>query len=123
MKASVPYNDLIGTASASLDSPSDLNEFLASRGVDTDRYSAIGASFYAHDIDVFSASIICIDNEESTEEKNHIVKIEFKEEFDKEEFFELFKGFEVVITMKNGNFQNQEIDESFTIDDRKSENK
>ncbi len=63
MKASVPYSDLVGTASASLDSPSDLNEFLASRHVDTERYTAIGASFYAHDINAFSANIICLDYE------------------------------------------------------------
>jgi len=121
MKASVPFSDLLGTASASLDSPSDLNEFLASRQIDTDRYTAIGASFYAHDIDVFSASIICLDSEKSTLEKNHIVKIGFEAEFDKEEFFELFKGFEVVVSMKKGGFQTQEIDESITIDDRKKE--
>lgn len=121
MKASVPYSDLAGTASASLDSPSDLNDFLVSRQVDTDRYSAIGASFYAHDIDVFSAAILCLDNEKSTEEKNHIVKFEFEAEFDKEEFFELFKGFEVVVTMKNKAFQNLEIDERITIDDRESD--
>lgn len=121
MKASVPYSDLIGTASASLDSLSDLNDFLDLRQVDTDRYSAIGASFYAHDVDVFKAYIICLDNEKSTKEKKHIVKIGFEAEFDKEEFFELFKGFEVVVSMKNGGFQNKEIDESITIDDRPAE--
>lgn len=118
MKASVPFSDLIGTASASLDSPSDLNEFLDARGVDTDRYSAIGASFYAHDIDSFEANIICIDNTNSTAAKNHIVKMGFKAEFDKEEFFELFKGFEVVISMHKGGFQQDEIGESIIIDDR-----
>lgn len=120
MQATVPYSDLLGTAAASLDSPSDLNEFLESRQVDTDRYSAIGASFFVHDIDVFSAHIICFDKEKSTAEKKHIVKMGFEAEFDKEEFFELFKGFEVVVSMKKGDFQTLEIDESITIDDREN---
>lgn len=63
MKASVQYNDFIGTSAADISDHTNLNEFLASRGVDTDRYNAIGASFYVGYSDFFSASIICIDNE------------------------------------------------------------
>jgi hypothetical protein len=47
MKASTQYNDFIGTSAADISDHSDLNEYLSSRGVDIDRYIAIGASFYA----------------------------------------------------------------------------
>jgi len=118
MKASVQYNDFIGTSSADINDHTNLNKFLASRGVDTDRYDAIGASFYAGYSDFFSASIICIDKEQSTAEKKHIVKIGFEAEFDKDEFFDLFKRFYVVISKKYDGYQDQEIDEEITVDDR-----
>jgi hypothetical protein len=117
MKASVQYNDFIGTSAADISDHTNLNEFLATRGVDTKRYDAIGASFYAGYSDFFSASIICIDKEQSTEEKKHIVKIRFEAEFDKDEFFDLFKRFEVVISKKYDGYQEQEIDEEITVDD------
>lgn len=118
MKASVQYNDFIGTSAADISDHTNLNEFLASRGVDTERYDAIGASFYAGYSDFFSASIICIDKEQSTQEKKHIVKIGFEAEFNKDEFFDLFKRFDVVISKKYDGYQDQEIDEEITIDDR-----
>jgi len=118
MKASVQYNDFIGTSAADINDHTNLNKFLASRGVDTDRYDAIGASFYAGYSDFFSASIICIDKEQSTAEKKHIVKIGFEAEFDKDEFFDLFKRFYVVISKKYDGYQDQEIDEEITVDDR-----
>lgn len=118
MKASVQYNDFIGTSAADISDHTNLNEFLASRGVDADRYDAIGASFYAGYSDFFSASIICIDNEQSTADKKHIVKIGFEAEFDKDEFFDLFKHFDVVISKKYDGYQDQEIDEEITIDDK-----
>ena len=121
MKASVQYNDFIGTSAADISDHTNLNEFLAIRGVDTNRYDAIGASFYAGYSDFFSASIICIDKEQSTEEKKHIVKIGFEAEFDKDEFFDLFKRFDVVISKKYDGYQEQEIDEEITVDDRQAE--
>lgn len=70
MKASVQYNDFIGTSAADISDHTDLNKFLSSRGVDTDRYDAIGASFYVCYSDFFSASVICIDQEQSTSDKS-----------------------------------------------------
>mgnify|MGYP000741847671 CR=1 FL=1 len=121
MKARVSYEDFIGTSSADISDHSDLKQFLVTRGVDVERYVAIGASFYAGYSDFFSASIICIDNEQSTENKKYIVKIGFEEDFDKDEFFDLFKRFNVVVTRKYRGYHDQEIDEEFTIDDRKQE--
>lgn len=121
MKADVQYNDFKGTSAADISDHTNLNEFLSSRGVDTERYDAIGASFFAGYNDFFSASIICIDKEQSTATKTHIVKIDFEAEFDKDEFFDLFKRFSVVITEHYDRYQDQDIDERIIIDDRDNE--
>jgi len=121
MKASVQYNDFKGTAAADISDFSNLNDFLKSRGVDTERYNAIGADFYAGYSDFFSASIICVDNERSTEEKKYIVNIGFERELTKDEFFDLFKRFNVIISQRFGGYENMEIDEEFTFDDREDE--
>lgn len=121
MKASVQYNDFIGTSAADISDHTNLRDFLDSRGVDTDRYEAIGASFYAGYSDFFTASIICIDNEQSTADKKHIVKIGFESKFDKDEFFDLFKRFDVVITKKHDGYHDQEIDDEISIDDREQD--
>lgn len=118
MKADVQYNDYIGTSAADISDHTDLNKFLASRGVDTDRYDSIGASFYAGYSDFFSASIICLDKHKSTSEKSYIVSISFEDELNKDEFFDLFKRFNVVVSTKYGGYQNKEIDEEIMIDDR-----
>jgi len=82
MKASVQYNDFIGTAAADISDHTSLNEFLGSRGVDLVRYNAIGARFYASYNDGFRASIICIDNQKSSEKGRYIVSLSFEESFD-----------------------------------------
>lgn len=118
MKATVQYNDFIGTAAADISDHTDLNKFLAFRGVDTDRYEAIGASFYSGYCDFFSASITCIDKQKSTEQAIFITKISFKDEFDREEFFDLFKRFNVVISKKHRNYNELEIKEEIKFDNR-----
>jgi hypothetical protein len=118
MKVTVQYNDFIGTAAADISDHTDLNKFLASRGIDTDRYEAIGASFYYGYSDFFSASIICIDRQQSTKSNKFITKISFEDEFDREEFFDLFKRFNVVISTKHGNYSELEVKEEITFDDR-----
>ena len=118
MKATVQYNDFIGTSAADISDHTKLNDFLASRGVDTDKYEAIGASFYANYSKSFTASIICIDKEQSSESKKHIAKISFEASFDKDEFFDLFKRFDVILAKKHNGYQENEIDEEIIIDDR-----
>jgi hypothetical protein len=119
MKADVQYNDFIGTSAADISDHTNLNKFLASRGVDTDRFDSIGASFYAGYSDFFSATIICIDKQKSTEANPYLVSISFEDKFDKDEFFDLFKRFNVVISTKYGEHQDRKIDEEIIIDDRK----
>lgn len=118
MKALVQYNDFIGSSAADISDHTDLNKFIATRGVDTDRYLAVGARFYSNYSHGFSASIICIDKEQSTEKKKHIVKLSFGKKIDRTEFFELFKRFEVIITNKDSGYIDQDIDEEVTMNDK-----
>ncbi len=122
MKASVQYNDFKGTAAADISDFSNLNDFLKDRGIDTERYNAIGASFYAGYSDFFLASIICVDKEQSTEEKEYIVKIGFEKKLTKDDFFDLFKRFNVIISQSFSGYENMEIDKEFTYYDREEEN-
>ncbi|MEA4975765.1 MAG: hypothetical protein VB046_08530 [Paludibacter sp.] len=118
MKANTQYNDFIGTSAADISDHTDLRKFISSRGIDTEKYEPIGASFYHGYSDFFTASIICIDNEQSTKDKPYIVSLSFEEEFTHEEFFNLFKRFDVVVSRKHDGFQDYEINEEITIDDR-----
>jgi len=118
MKATTQYTDFEGTAAADISDHTDLTKFLHSRGVDANRYSPIGAEFYHGYSDFFSASIICIDNEKSSSDKPYITSISFEDEFDHNEFFDLFKRFKVIISKKYEGHQDREIDEEITIDDR-----
>ena len=116
MKASVQYNDYLGTAAADISDWIKLDEYLEQKGVDTNRYEAIGAEFF-HGVRSFWASIICIDKESKT--PNKAVRISFEKGLSEEEFFSLFKRFEVVITKKYGNYQDLEVDgDTIMIDDR-----
>lgn len=117
MKASTQYNDFIGTAAADISDHSNLTDFLSSRGVDIERYEPIGASFYNGYADFFNGSIICIDNQQSTNNNPYIVKIHFNTEFTHEEFFNLFKRFNAVVTRRHGGHQDREINEEITIED------
>lgn len=117
MKANVQYNDFIGTSAADISDHRSLDDFLASRGININRFESIGATFYTGYSDFFSASILCIDKKQSTKEKAHIVKIHFESELSKEEFFDLFKRFNVIIMNKFSGFQNDEIDEEITFDE------
>jgi len=120
MEAIVQYNDFIGSAAADISDHIDLNAFLIRRGVDTDRYDAIGASFYHGYSDFFRGSIICLDKKNSIQEKPYIVALSFEAEFTHEEFFDLFKRFDVEITLKYGGYREHSIDEEIIIDDRES---
>ena len=70
MKASVQYNDYLGSSAADISDHTTLNKFIENRGVSTERYNAIGAEFYAGYSDFFTASIICEDKEVSALKMN-----------------------------------------------------
>ena len=118
MKANVQYNDFKGTSAADISDHVKLSDFLKERGVDTERYEAIGSSFYSS-YDDFDASIICKDNEQSTPENLHLVKISFETGIEMDEYFNLFKRYEVISVPE---FYNKfEIKEEVMIDDREEE--
>lgn len=118
MEASVQYNDFLGTSAADISDFASLDDYLNSKGVDTNRYNAQGAKFYAGYSDSFSVAIICEDNERSTEANKYIVSISFENDITKDEFFDLFKRFEVIVIRRNSDIENCEISEEITIDDR-----
>ncbi len=116
MKASVQYNDFIGTAAADISDWINLEDYLTQKGIDIERYEPIGTEFY-HGERYFGASIICKDNESENPQK--AVKISFEKGLSTEEFFKLFKRFNVIITKKQGDYQNWELDEDTIIIDDK----
>ena len=116
MKAEVQYNDFVGTAAADISDWLSLGEYLKIKGVDTERYEPIGAEFFNGE-GYFGACIICKDNQSA--ELNKAVKISFEKGLNKEEFFTLFKRFNVIITEKHGNYQELELDDNpIIIDDK-----
>lgn len=117
MKATTQYTDFNGTAAADISDHYNLEAFLKSRGVDTDRYKAIGVEFYHGEGDYFSATIICLDNENSTKEKPYISNLSFESGVTYEEFFGLFKRFNVILTKKYGGYEENAINENITVDD------
>lgn len=116
MKANVQYNDFRGTAAADISDWIALKGFLEKEGVDTNRYEAIGAEFYLGER-YFNASIICKDNESN--EPNKAVKISFENGISQDEFFQLFKRFNVVIVNSHRNCQDMELSEDKIILPRK----
>lgn len=116
MKAEVQYNDFIGTAAADMSDWIKLDDYLTKKGIDTKRYEPIGAKFFRSE-SYFSASIIC--NDKQSEIPNKAVQISFEKGLDQEEFFNLFKRFDVIVTKQFGNYQDWELDEdTIMIDDR-----
>lgn len=117
MKANAQYNDFVGTSAADISDFGNLNDFLKKRNVDTDRYNAVGASFYGGQNNFFTASIICVDNELSSSDKKHVVKLFFETGITQSEFFGLFKRFSVQVVNKYGGYSELEIEDEITIDD------
>ncbi len=115
MKATVQYNDFLGTAAADISDHFSLSDFLEQHNVDTERFKPVGAEFYSGYSDFFSISIVCVDNERSNDERKYMVNISFEDEITKDEFFDLFKRFKVVITQNYGNYDSFEIEEHITI--------
>lgn len=116
MKAQVQYNDFIGTAAADESDHIKLKAFLEKKGVDVERYEPIGAKFYMGGRN-FYGHILCKDHHE--ERENFAVKISFENGLSCDEFFSLFKRFEVIITLKHGGYQDWELqNDSIHIDDR-----
>jgi len=101
MKASVQYNDFEGTVAA------DISDFLGSPasddfdaigkyfGLNQDRFKIVGLSIYG--TSNFGISLICVDLEKSSPQKEFIVSMSYDGEKDKDILDILFKRFHVVL--------------------------
>jgi len=116
MKAKVKYNDFIGTAAADIGDQNQINVFLKSKNVDVERYRPIGAILNSTYNSSFGAMIICVDKDKSISESPYIISVHFGEsEFSRDDFFDLFKRFHLVVSEKG--YQNSEIDEKLDFRD------
>lgn len=116
MKAGVQYNDYVGTAAADEEFGMNLKDLLTERKVDLDKYKPIGISFYSGSRNFFSVSIQCIDKENSNEKHPYIVSLSFEKNLTMQEFFDLFKRFNVVLVSRNNlGYEDHEIDEEIHI--------
>ena len=112
-QANVQYNDFKGTAAADIADFSNLEVFLKSKGVDTNRYNPVGVDFFSSD-DSCSYGVICKDKEAN----NKLVEIRFESKGSYDEFFSLFKRLNVILT-NHGADNDCEIDSDYIyVDDR-----
>lgn len=122
MKANVQYNDFKGTASA------DISDFLGGAGGDDmeglakyfnlnqKRFTPIGISIYG--TDKFYVSLVCVDKEKSTNEKEHIVNMSCEVEDEKEILDILFKRLHIVLHNKfDDKYPDMEYDEEVNYSD------
>ena len=115
MKDNVQHHDFFGATAADLSDHTNLQRFLESKRVDTTRYEAVGAGFSGGNEDAFSGFIICKDNQKSTEERDHILKVYFEEEITREEFFSLFKEIKVLLVSKHSGYGIAEVNGELVI--------
>ncbi len=107
MKARVQYNDFTGTVAA------DISDGLGGAGGDDikglakifnlnqERFTPIGISLYG--TDGFSVSILCVDKEKSTADKEHLVSMSYDVENEREITDILFKRLHIVLHDKFDN--------------------
>jgi len=116
MKAETKYNDFIGTAAADRGDINDIHTFFKSKNVDVERYRPIGVTFGFSYKDSFEAMIYCVDKNKSTNEKPYIISVYFGEsKFSKDDFFNLFKRFSVVVSEKI--YEESKVDEKLDFRD------
>ncbi len=122
MKASVQYNDFKGTVAT------DISDFLGRAGSDDlksignyfnlneDRFNIVGLSIYG--TESFYISLICVDKEKSTTEKEHIVNMSIEIEDEKIILDILLKRLHIVLHDKfDEKYPNIEYDEEVRYGD------
>lgn len=118
MKASVQYNDYLGTAAADFVDSSSLEDYLKRRGVDTERYWPVGVELDAGNDGYVSLGFICLDRERNCQ----AVKVCFESKDRLEDFIGLFKRLNVVLTWAKGSDKYADLEpaeDPVYIDDRK----
>lgn len=96
MIASVQYNDVIGTAAADIADRyfNSLQKFLMDSysSYDGNRYSCRGCTAYIGERNGVFVSFVCLDKD-----TNEFVKFTTHEPWSPDQFFDIFKRFEIVI--------------------------
>ncbi|UTX46667.1 hypothetical protein [Chryseobacterium sp. MA9] len=105
MKADVQYNDFTGTAAADISDMistnyggDTLDSFANFFKLDKERFKIIGISFYG--TRKFSISLLCVDLELSTDEKEHIVSMMMDWDQERSPLDILFKRLDIVLHQK-----------------------
>lgn len=122
MKADVQYNDFIGTAAADISDSlgSKYGDYLESFGkyfkIDEGRFEVVGISIYG--TDEFYISLICIDKQKSTADKEHIVSMLIEIDEPREILDFLFKRLHIVLHGKfDEKYKNLSYDEEVRYSD------
>lgn len=99
MKASVQYNDFVGTCAADMSDNYHLDEVLKEWGADTNRFYPVGVIFNTGNSGHCFFSILCKDE---TRADNKIVKVSYYKEpgYSLKDVMGLFKRFEVIVSTK-----------------------
>ena len=105
MRANVHYNDYKGSAAADIADFLILNDFLKAKGFDAERYHAVGVDFSTGN-NRCSYRFICEDKILD----NKLVSLDVEEDMSFDEFFSMFKMFNVVLTW-NGAYEESDIEE------------
>jgi len=108
MKATVQYNDYVGSTAADISDHTTLEKYLEEINVDTKRFHPIGARFFTSYGDGCNASIICKD----VADNNSLVELRL-DEMSISEFLSLFKRLEIILHLKG--YEDRNIDKSITI--------
>ncbi len=117
MKASTQYNDYTGTAAADISDHLRLEDYLKEKGLDTDRYKPIGVELFCGYSKSVNPRFICIDQ---TSEEKVALTFAFEKQIPINEFLDLFKRFNVILTWgKDKDYSGWELnDDTQYIDDR-----
>ncbi len=121
MKAKTQYNDFLGTVAADISDGlatggDDLNSIAKYFKLDRDRFKIVGLSIYG--TENFRVSLICVDNQRSTEEKEHIVKMSLEIEDEKEILDIIFKRLNIVL---HNQFEREYIEKDYDEEARFSD--
>jgi hypothetical protein len=122
MKADVQYNDFIGTAAA------DISDFLGSKygdnlesfgkyfKLDLNRFKVVGLSIYGTENHYIS--LLCVDSEKSTNEKEHLIKMSIDITDDKDFLGFLFRSLHLVLHSRfDDKYPNLDYDEEAHFED------
>ena len=122
MKASVQYDDFIGTAAADISDflgseyGNDLESFGKHFKLDLDRFKVIGITISGRSNHFIS--LICVEREKSTEDKEHIVRMGIDTEEDEKILHFLFKRLLIVLHSRSDNkYSNLEYDEELSYNE------